>query len=91
MKLNRNIREVYNFDKMFSLKIPKEKRREYIESVYSCMGRLHLLPYAFNTKLDELSKDKIISEKAVSEIEKMFKDMILGIRDYEINNPMTGN
>ncbi len=88
MKLNDKVKE--SFNKMTSLEIPRGNRREYIGNVYNCITKFSRLPYLLNTKLDELSQNNITSEKAVSEIDKMFKDRRVNIRDCEINNPMGG-
>ncbi len=69
MKINKKIEETYY--KMIFLEIPIEKRRRFIEIVYSFPGRLYLLPIAFKEELNELSKLGIKSKEAVSEIEKM--------------------
>ena len=82
MKLNERVKE--SFYKMVSLNIPTEKRREYLEDAYSIVGTSIFLENILNTKLDELSENRITSEKAVSDIEKMFKDIALNIKEYSL-------
>ena len=84
MKTNKRVKE--SFYKMVSLNIPKEKRREYIEGVYSCSGRLVFFPHILNSELDELVKEGITSDEAVSKIEEMFIDR----RSNQINNIYSG-
>ena len=84
MKTNRRIKE--SFYKMVSLNIPQKKRKEYIEKVYNCSGRLVFFPYILNSELDELVKKGITSDEAVLKIEEIFIDR----RSNQVNNIYAG-
>jgi len=76
MKINKKVKE--DFYKMVSLKIPRSKRREYIEAVYNCYGGFFFLS-SFKEELERLSKEKVSTKKAVSRLEEMFNDISEGL------------
>jgi len=63
-----------DFDELVFLEIPRKKRREYLEAIYSCRI-INFYRRPFYEKLDELKNKKITSEKAVLEFEEMFKHL----------------
>jgi hypothetical protein len=73
MKINKKIKD--SFNKMVMLEIPREKRRQYIETCFDCMGRIYGLPKMLNDKLGDLYKRRVNQEEASLEIQQMIKHM----------------
>ena len=67
MKLNKRIKET--FDKMVRLKIPRKKRRQYIQLSYFCGFKSWLYYETLHHDLDEISEKGISPEDAVKRID----------------------
>ena len=73
MELTDNLKGT--IEKMHSLKMPRNARREYIIGAYSCLGKIFSWPTILNSYLDEITKENLSGEKAVLDLEKRFQKL----------------